>query len=157
MSEIAQDALSRDAWQRRNDDDFVLPPVMFFDQKKRPRQFDDSGDYIGYIDFLNVQRQLRIQDVPLTTFYHAYVHYFAQDYPELADQARRHLHHNPYNSSAWNVASWTRHYFLNTDMLPPYAEEPVTPEYKIPGIGRIGRKVLRVVLFDEDPIEHWTT
>ena len=127
----------------------LSPSVLYF-MMKEPDAFAQDGQYIDFQDFVNIQRDFGIEDVPLTTFYHQFLLYFVQrDYPRYLRAVTRQIRNNPYDRPLWNESSHTRRYWLLGSALVPYAAEKVTPEYKIEGIGSRGRAVLRAVLFDE--------
>lgn len=131
----------------------VKPMDVLFFMERLPEGFEDSGLCVGFDDFQDVQRELRIANEPLANLYHSLVLYFSQNYPNMHKQAEVHLRNNPRNHSSWNRASWTYSYFIVANTLRPYSAERVTPDFKIPNVGTIGRRVMRAVLFDDPDID----
>ena len=135
---------SHRAWKDGEASDKPLPDVLYF-QFYQPDYFNDSGLYIGYKDFEDLKLGYG-KKVPLVTAYHALVYHLAKPNPIMYDQARRDLYHNQANS----YYNFTSKYFLLGSTLLLYADEPPKPDYKIDGVGRFGREVLRKVLYDDE-------
>jgi hypothetical protein len=133
-------------------DDHPSPLVLFFENDPPP-ELVESGLYVNYDDFMNVMGEVGTRPEPLANLFHALVLFFAQEDPRLYTQAEQQLRYNPYNQASWNRQAWTYKYWLLAEALQPYAPYHVTSEYKIPGVGKVGRTILRAVLFDELSID----
>lgn len=136
------------AWENRDVEGKNLPDVLCFEF--RPDDFNAEGLYIGFADFEDLRLDYS-KTVPLVSAYHALVYHLARPYPVIYEQARRELYNNQDNSRF----GYTRNYLLLGSALLPYAHEPPGPGYKIDGIGKFGRELLRAVLHDDEymPIE----
>lgn len=128
--------------------DRSYPDVMYLPYKPSD-EFTESGLYVGWVDFINVQRDMRIDDVPLTTLYHTPVLHYASPDPELHQQAYQHLRYNASNHSIWSRAANTWRYHVLNEPLRTFIDAPNGKDNKIPGVAKRGREVLRAVLYDE--------
>lgn len=113
----------------------------------------EDGKFVDFEDFLNVREQVRTTNEYITNLFHTLVLFMLQDDPEKYAEARQQLRYNPYSHSSNNPFAATRRFFLRAELLMPFATEKVGHEYKISGVGRTGRRVLRAVLFDDMNIE----
>ncbi len=140
-------------WRAVERGDDHPPPIVLFFEDDPPPELVESGLYVNYEDFMNVMGEVGTRPEPLANLFHTLVLFFSQEDPRLLAQAEQHLRYSPDNRASWNRQAWTYKYWLLAEALQPYSPYRVSSEYKIPGVGKIGRAVLRAVLFDELPIE----
>jgi hypothetical protein len=143
-------------------DDHPKPHVLYFRQSV-PEGLSESGLYLCYQDFKDVAVDLRRQGTTpesnfATTLFRDLVIFFSGSDPRLLPQAYGHLrpitrggitYYSPY----WDPAAPDHCYYLLAQSLIPFAAAKISPDLKIPGVGTKGRRVMRMVLFDDIDIE----
>lgn len=113
----------------------------------------NDGRFVNFTDFMLARKQVRTTEEYVTNVFHTLVLFFLEDQPEKHQEAIARLRYNQSNQSWSNKTSPTFRFYIRTEALLPYAPERVSAEYKIPGIGRVGRRLMRAVLFDNEDIE----
>lgn len=112
-----------------------------------------DGRFVNFTDFMLAQKQVRTSSEYVTNVFHTLVLFFMQDQPDKQEEISRKLRYQQSNQSWSNPYAPTHRFFLCAEALIPYSAEKVEPENKIPGIGRVGRRLMRAVLFDNEDID----
>lgn len=112
-----------------------------------------DGRFVNFTDFMLAQKQVRTSTEYVTNVFHTLVLFFLQDQPDKQAEVSQKLRYQQSNKSWSNNYAPTHRFFLCAEALIPYAAEKVEAEYKVPGVGRIGRRLMRAVLFDNEDID----
>lgn len=135
-------------------DDIVDDDENWFTAREDVQQtILEDGRFVNFTDFMLAQKQVRTSTEYTTNVFHTLVLFFYQDQPAKHAEISGKLRYQQSNQSWSNRYAPTHRFFIGTESLVPYAPEKVTPEFKIPGIGRIGRRLMRAVLYDNEDID----
>lgn len=113
----------------------------------------NDGRFVNFTDFMLAQKQTHTSTEYTTNVFHTLVLFFYEDQPAKHAELTSRLRYQQSNQSWSNQYAPTHRFFLYGEALMPYATEKVPAEYKIPGVGRIGRRLIRAVLYDNEDID----